>query len=214
MNCERAVELLTGPADESAAAERRLAHEHLAACADCRGAVAAVHALRLASLAPVPAASQAARERALSPDPGRDRRPGAREPAGPGRFWLGMCAGAALAAGVALAAFRLFPAMPSGMISATPELELALNETHEVNISLATTEPLADAEIHVLLNGAVGLAGYAGQRELRWRTSLDAGVNRLTLPVVATGTEGGQVLVEVVHAGKDRKFLIDVHAHA
>jgi hypothetical protein len=64
----------------------------------------------------------------------------------------------------------------------------------------------------VVLSGAVGLDGYEGQRELRWRTNLDPGVNQLTLPVIATGAGGGQVLVEVLHEGKRRTFLVDVSA--
>ena len=38
--------------------------------------------------------------------------------------------------------------------------------------------------------------------------------NQLTLPIVATGLEGGQLLVEVTHGGKRRTFLVDVDAQA
>lgn len=206
MNCERAVELMTGPVEASKAGERQLAADHLGQCADCRHAVEAVHALRLASLAPVPAASAGAVARTLA---AVRSTPAVRRP--DGRFWLGMGLGAALAASLAFAVFLLVPAADP-QLPATPRLELVLNQPQDVSISLSTPEALADAEIHVTLRGAVGIEGYADRRELQWRTNLDAGVNQLTLPVVATGREGGQVLVDVVHAGKRRSFLVDVTA--
>jgi hypothetical protein len=93
----------------------------------------------------------------------------------------------------------------------TPEVTLALNETRDINIAVDTAMALDDAEIHVELTGAIGLAGFEDQRELRWRTNLDAGSNQLTLPVIALGPRGGQLLVEVLHREKRRKFVVDVH---
>jgi hypothetical protein len=207
MKCERAVELLTRSVEEGAAEERRLAADHVANCGDCRDAATAVHALRIASLAPVPDPRPGAFERVIAaatsrPDAGRRSSP---------TFWSGMGLGAALAAGVVIAILALAPATgPETVV--TPRLSMALNESRDVSISLTAPEALADAEIHVVLSGAVGLDGYEGQRELRWRTNLDPGVNQLTLPVIATGAGGGQVLVEVLHEGKRRTFLVDVSA--
>jgi hypothetical protein len=209
MNCERAVDLLTGTVDEASAADRRAASAHAAGCRDCRDAVTAAYALRLANLAPVPSARSGAVDRVLA---SVARAPSV-ERATAGRFWLGMGLGAALAAGVAFAIVMFAPFDGAGLSSATPKLEMALNEARNIDISLTTPEALVDAEIHVTLQGAVGLSGYPGQRELMWRTDLDAGSNRLTLPIVAVGEEGGQVMVEVIHGGKRRTFLVDVLAH-
>jgi hypothetical protein len=210
MNCERVVELLTGPVGESAAQERRAAAMHATVCQDCHGAVASVHALRLASLAPVPPARPDAWERALL---AATRRP-ARERQRPNRFWVGMALGASIATAATIAVIALLPFAPVADRISTPTLTLALNQPQSVNISLNTLEPLVDAEIHVVLSGAVGLGGYPGQQELQWRTDLDAGINQLALPVVATGAAGGQVLVEVIHGGKRRTFIVDVQARA
>jgi len=206
MNCERAVELLTGGADAASEADRRAADDHVSRCADCRGAVMSVHALRLAGLVPVPPHTPDAVERAVAVAAGS----GAGEKAPAGRFWLGVGVGAALAASLAVAIVVLAPMGASVDPTATPLLQMAVNEARDVDISLTTPEVLIDAEIHVTLSGAIGLGGYAEQRELRWRTDLDAGTNRLTLPIVATGEAGGQVVVEVIHAGKRRTFLVDV----
>jgi len=208
MNCERVVELLTGPVEEDAADERRKAALHAEGCADCRGAVASVHTLRLASLDAVPVASSGAWERVLG---AVMQRPARKQPR-LSRFWLGMGVGASVATAAALAVVLLLPFSQSADPIATPILSLALNEPESVSISLTSPQALVDAEIHVVLSGAISLGGYPGQKELQWRTNLDSGINQLTLPVVATGLEGGQVLVEVIHGGKRRTFLVDVQA--
>lgn len=210
MNCELAVELLTGAAESATAEDRRLAREHATACPDCRAAVMSAYALRLVSMVPAPAAAPGAFERMMNRvSTGRSS-----VPRSPARFWQGVGVGAALAAGVAFAVVAWWPIRDQPMDIGTPQLSLRVNETREVSISLTTAEALRDAEIHVSLNGSVGLAGYAGERDLKWHTDLDAGTNQLTLPVVATGTDGGQVLVEVTHGGKRRTFLVDVQAEA
>jgi hypothetical protein len=212
MKCERAVELVTGSADSAVAEERRRATEHAAACAECRDAVAAVHALRMASLESVPAHDpRAVFERALAaatlgsvPKP-RPRR----------AFWSGLGVGAALAASVATAIFVLVPFERPGSHSiAVPALAMTLNELRSVNISLTTQEAFENAEIQVSLSGVVGLDGYGGERRLSWRTDLEPGLNQLTLPLVASAVGDGQVIVEVLHGGKRRTFVVDVRARA
>jgi hypothetical protein len=89
-----------------------------------------------------------------------------------------------------------------------------VNQPHAVTVSLESPEALADAEVRVELRGALALDGYAGQRELRWITDLDRGINQLKLPVVAVDATGGQVLVEVTHGEKRRTFILDVRAGA
>jgi hypothetical protein len=207
MNCERAVEVLTH-VEGRAGVGQDLDHAklHLAACAACRDSVAAVRALRVDAGRSVPPPSPDAFERALDAAIGR---------VAPSRrlapFWMGTGLGAALAAGIAAAVILLAPPTAERVSpAATPRIALAADERRDVSIALMAPEALDDAEIHVLVSGAIGLGGFEGQRELLWRTRLDAGANQLTLPVVATGTGGGQLLVEVRHGEKRRRFLVDV----
>ena len=207
MNCQRAIELLTGPADAGTSDERASASQHMSHCADCRSAIEAVHALRLASLAPMPKAPDGAFERAMA---AATRQTAVKRSTRP--FWLGVGVGGAMAASLLIAALIVGSILRTPSATLTPELSLALNQLQTVNIALTTEQALDDAEIHVVLRGAVDLDGYAGQRELSWFADLDAGTNQLALPVIATGVEGGQVLVEVIHEGKRRSFLVDVKA--
>jgi hypothetical protein len=210
MKCERAIELLTGPSDSGIAAERREAAAHAEGCDDCRDASMAVHALRLASMAKPPAPRSDALSRAMRLEQPRsfDRA------AGRGRFWGGMAVGAALAASLAVAVLWFGAGEPGIDPIGTPRLQMALYETRDVKMSLATDAALEDAEIRVRLGGGIGLVGYPGTSELQWRTDLDAGANQLTLPIIATGEQPGQVIVEVLHGGKRRTFLVDVEIEA
>lgn len=209
MNCERAVELVTGSAEQAVAEERRRAAEHAAGCEECRDAVAAVHALRMAGLEPVPQHDARGFERAAAAVggvPQRRSRPS---------FWAGLGVGAALAASLAAAVFTFAPIeRPAGDAMTVPTLAMTPNELRAVSISLTTQEVLEDAEIQVSLSGVVGLDGYGAERKLAWRTTLEPGSNQLTLPLVASGVGAGQVVVEVLHGGKRRTFVVDVRASA
>lgn len=220
MKCDTVQHLLID-GGEADASQRRAAMEHLSVCEDCRDAQHAVAALHDSRLHDIPPPSSGAMQRAVAAAvrasvasravPQR----GAAGVAGtlglrPG-FWSGMAIGGSVAAALAVA-FVMSSAPRSGEAppAATPEVTLALNETREISIAVDTPTALDDAEIHVELTGAIGLSGFADQRVLRWRTNLEAGSNRLTLPVVALGPRGGQVLVEVLHREKRRKFVVDV----
>jgi hypothetical protein len=213
MRCEEAMTWLERAPDGRKSAQRRAALEHVAKCASCSDARRALEVLAAERWRRVPApppgglkrAVRAAAEAAsLRTAPRRRSRSG---------FWAGVGVGASLAAALSAVWILVGQPQPAGApIEATPEIAMALNETRNVNISLNAPMALADAEIHVVLTGDIGLAGFGAQRELRWHTDLAAGVNQLTLPVVALGGHGGQLLVEVQQGDKRRSFLVDVRA--
>jgi hypothetical protein len=207
MRCEGVIEQLT-EAGARADGDLKAAMGHAAECEDCRAALRALDALRPLrdEQTPVPSdrAMERAIDRALSSAPIQRYRRG---------FWTGLASGAALAATLAAVAVGVWLATyDASAPSAFPEVRVALNEPHSVTVTLESTEPLANAEVHVELRGAVALDGYDGQRDLRWMTDLDRGINELTLPVVALDATGGQVLVEVTHGDKRRVFVLDVRA--
>jgi hypothetical protein len=209
MKCEDVLSMLQrlGAGAEVA---RRAADEHLADCEDCRNAAHALAVLRADRDLPIPRSSEGAFGRAMhaatySRDRRRDVRPRRTS------FWLGAATGAAIAAGVAVA-FMILQPFVAPSTGGVPAVTLAVNEARDVSVAVRSPEPLADAEIHVFLSGEIALQGFSNQRELRWRTNLDRGVNQLTLPLVALGSSGGQVLVEVQHGDKRRSFVVDVYA--
>lgn len=211
MRCESVVEFLDGTRSASGVEQRQVL-DHLTACDECSNAWTAIEALEedRDSLIPVPS-DGSLRRAALRATQLADVRGAASRRV----FWrgVGVGLGSALAAGVLVAAltFRSVPSLPAAV--ATPEVTLAMNESRDVNVTLDSPTALRDAEIHVVLSGAVALQGFNRQRELRWRTDLDRGLNQLTLPLVALGGGGGQVLVEVMHSEKRRSFVIDVRTN-
>ena len=203
MRCEDVVELL-GADEDAATLPARTARSHAESCPECTAALAArraLHAEQYAAVPPLPERSFAhAIDRAVRPaQPARGRR----------GFWLGTAVGGTIAACIALGVALLSSRPVAGPV-ANPEVAIALNEVRAVSMSLDSPEALAGAEIRVLLTGGVGLEGYDTQRELRWMTDLDRGVNELTLPIVALDARGGQITVEVQHGAKRRTFVLDV----
>jgi hypothetical protein len=208
MKCEEVLTVLQAPAPGNEVA-RRAASEHLSGCEDCRNAAHALAVLRADRDLLIDPPSDDALRRAIVAAVAQQARPQPRR----ATFWVGVGVGAALAASVAAAVFVLRPFADSAG-RAVPAVTLAINEVRNVDVALSSPEPLASAEIHVSLSGEIGLEGFDGQRDIRWTTDLDRGVNQLTLPIVALGTHGGQVLVEVQHGDKRRAFVVDVRAAA
>ena len=208
MRCEEAVETIRTVGSQPGAS-LRAAMEHAADCADCQAALRAVEVMRTLRDEPTPIVADGAIERAvdraLATGPSQRYRRG---------FWTGLASGAALAATFAAVAVGVLRWESGGAPVAVPEVRAARNQRSNVTVALESPEPLENAEVRVELRGGVELDGYAGQRELRWSTNLDRGVNQLTLPVVAIDAHGGQVLVEVTHGQKRRTFLLDVRAVA
>lgn len=208
MRCEEAVETIRTVGSRPGAS-LRAAMEHTGDCADCQAALRAVEAMRTLRDEPTPifadGAIERAVDRALATSPAQRYRRG---------FWTGLASGAALAATIAALAVGVLLWDNGSAPVAIPEVRAALNQPSNVTVALDSPERLANAEVRVELRGGVELDGYAGQRELRWSTDLERGVNQLTLPVVAIDAHGGQVLVEVTHGQKRRTFLLDVRAVA
>lgn len=206
MNCEDIGPLLKGSLDRPGTPEARQVTEHLASCASCADGMRAVAWLRVERDRPVP-----------GPRPGAFRRAmrAALEAGGGGRrrrneFWRGLAVGAAAAAAVAVVSTILILSgrMPGNV--APPEVALALHEPGDISVAIDAPARLQGAEIQVSLRGAVDLRGFEGQRDVQWTADLEQGVNRLTLPVMATGEQGGQVQVVVTHGNRQKTFLVDV----
>jgi hypothetical protein len=207
MRCEDVIEVLgsTEPADGLL---RQAARAHAENCDECAAACRALSALYADQFVPVPPLPKSSFARALERV---DRVPDV-APARRRSFWLGTAVGGALAAGIAVVVAAFWP-QPSLEPVGNPAVRLVPGEVREISMALDSPEALADAEIRVLLTGGVGVQGFANQRELRWMTDLDRGINQLTLPLVGLDATGGQVTVEVQHGSKRRTFVIDVQTN-
>ena len=121
--------------------------------------------------------------------------------------------GSAVAAGLAIwiVSGVLFKA-PEGVSvdPAMPAITMAVEEARTVNLVFSSATELDDATLTVLLPDGVELAGFEGQREITWMTSLRKGKNFLPLRLIATVPTEGVLLATLKHGADDRVFRIRV----
>jgi hypothetical protein len=127
--------------------------------------------------------------------------------------WLMTGFGGAIAAGLAVW-------MIGGMLMTTPEMPdaatgipgvtMTLEEPRTVNLVFSATEVLESATLTVSLPNGVELAGFPGQSEISWETSLNKGRNLLPLKLIALTPAGGELLARLEHGDRDRVFRLQL----
>ncbi len=128
--------------------------------------------------------------------------------------WIMTGFGGAIAAG--LVAWII-----GGMLLQTPDLPdpaasipgvtMALQEPRTVNLVFSSATELNDAVLTVNLPAGIEIEGFAGQQEITWVTTLQAGKNILPLRLIATTPHGGELLARLEHDNRDRTFRIRVN---
>lgn len=203
MRCEDIENLLNEHADEElTAVQRQAVDAHLVSCEDCNSAWHAARVLRRYRALPTPVPSSALITKLTA----TRQRPAARRRTSP---WIAAFGGA-LAAGVAIMAFDYYRGVSTDNGRAIPALTMALHESRDVNVTIDAPEALTDVDVRVVLAGGIDLDGLEGQRELKWKTDLEAGVNRLTLPIVASDSSGGKLLVSLGYGDKQQTFVVQI----
>ena len=131
------------------------------------------------------------------------------------RFWLGTGLGSALAAALVVAAMTFGWISPPGVQSTDlGQFAVRVSEPTIMNVAIESDRPLQDARISILLSGEVEIEGYRGERELKWVTDLEQGVNRLQLPIIALDERGGKMIVRVDHPQSEQVYVVRVDASA
>ena len=136
-------------------------------------------------------------------------------PQGRTGFWIGTGFGGALAASIFALAFILGWTNPA-VVSDAPaaQFTVALSEPRDMEIAIETDRALANASISILLSGGIEIDGYGHRRELSWTTDLQAGINRLSLPVLAVDAAGGQMVVRLDHPDSEQMFVVRLKTDA
>ena len=136
-------------------------------------------------------------------------------PARPGRIraafrrpttWLAAGIGA-VAASIAWLTLMTMGTQPAP----EPRVTLALHESRDVSLVINSERNLEGATIRLYVTGSVALAGYEGQHEIQWLTSLTQGANLLSLPLVARTPGDGLVVAEIEHEGRTRRVSVAMH---
>ena len=127
--------------------------------------------------------------------------------------WVMTGFGSALAAGIVLwligGFFLTAPDIPQPDAT-IPGIAMTLEEPRTINLVFASKTALDDATLTVSLPAGIELAGFPGQREISWQTSLDEGRNLLPLELIALTPVGGEVLARLEHDNRGRTFRLRV----
>ena len=127
--------------------------------------------------------------------------------------WVMTGFGSAIAAGIVLwligGAFLTTPGVPEPAAE-IPGIAMTLEEPRTVNLVFASNAALDNATLTVSLPDGIELAGFPGQREISWQTSLDEGRNLLPLELIALTPVGGEVLARLEHDNRGRTFRLRI----
>jgi hypothetical protein len=127
--------------------------------------------------------------------------------------WLLAGFGSAVAAGLAIwmitAMLMTTPQLPDAE-PAIPGVTIAMEQEHTVRLVFSSAEALDSATLTVSLPDGIELAGFPGQREITWETSLQEGRNLLPLTLVALTPAGGELLARLEHKDRNRTFRLRV----
>ena len=127
--------------------------------------------------------------------------------------WMLAGFGSAIAAGLAIwvitSMLMTTPQLPDAE-PAIPGVTIAMEQEHTVRLVFASAEALDSATLTVSLPEGIELAGFPGQREITWQTSLQEGKNLLPLTLVALTPAGGELLARLEHKDRNRTFRLRV----
>lgn len=155
---------------------------------------------------PVPDASKAFYDQALA----RATHEGFRRQR---KRWVMTGFGSAVAAGIALwfvgGFFLNTPDIPATQ-PGIPGVTMTLEEPRTVNLVFASATALDSAVLTVTLPDGIELAGFPGQREISWQTSLNEGKNLLPLELIAVSPIGGEILARLEHRDRNRTFRLRI----
>lgn len=207
MNCnevaERIPALASGllPADEHDACR-----SHVATCEDCADALRGANTLQFLRKRDTGTAPEGLFGRILD-----DVTRTAENDFAKRRFWMGTAFGGAIAASLLVAVMVLGVLVrPGDMAPTRAEFYVSTEEARTMHIAIEADQALPGAEISILLSGAVEVDGTGGRRELVWTDDLESGINRLSLPLLASGVGGGQMVVRLRHPESEQMFVIDL----
>jgi anti-sigma factor RsiW len=184
---------------------------HVGECTLCRSRLA--HAQMLTSALrqlPVDGPSDGFEERVLQRaaegSPAKPRAP---------LFAVGGFAAAVAASVLTIALILAGPSVPSSDNAGEfPVVDVTVDQPQTVNLVFASNSAIDDVSLVVELPEGVEIAGYAGRREVLWRTSMQAGKNVLPLELVARESVSGELVARLQHGDMERTFRIFVSAAA
>ena len=209
MNCEATRKLLN-QCQGQVSAMPLSGQDHVRDCDECTEYAESLESARLLQDLPVVPAIEGFTDRVLQ-QAWQNRETNDQKDRSIQRRAVAIAACLVVATGVALQS--LWPGRDSGSSAPTDQIvQLTPQIVREVKLLMVSAMDLPDATITLRMDANVNLAGYEGNRELRWPASLIAGNNQLTLPVQLQGVQGGQFSIAVEAQGASKEMTVAVQA--
>ena len=89
-------------------------------------------------------------------------------------------------------------------------VELPAMQSRKVDLVFNSPRSIQNAAMTIELPAGTEIVGYPGQRTLKWKTTLKQGSNRLSLPIIIRGKQGGTLLAKISHQGQTRTFKLNL----
>ncbi len=204
MNCTQSQQMLDDYLDSSLSTiQLDTLHRHLSDCDACSNIFSqAEDVLSHLRMMPVPPIREGYEQRMLK---FLDKKQSQKSKQ---RNWFMAGFGSALAATLAIW-LNLSPvSMLTPNIEKISTVNLTVRQTQKINLVFNLANDLHDATLTLDLPEKIEISGYPGKRQLKWKTSLKKGTNRLVLPLIATKKQNGYLTASLTKEGKTKLFRI------
>ncbi|MBU0681875.1 MAG: zf-HC2 domain-containing protein [Proteobacteria bacterium] len=87
-------------------------------------------------------------------------------------------------------------------------IKIQLNEQRLVQVVVDAPRDMLKADVVIDLPPQLELAGFPGQREIRWNTNLRKGKNLLNLPLIAKSEGIAELITHINHENKSKELSL------
>ncbi len=90
-------------------------------------------------------------------------------------------------------------------------VNLFVQKKQTVDLVFNLAKGLPEATLTIKLPEKIEVAGYAGKRQLSWKTSFKKGANRLALPIISREASSGMLIARLTNNGITKTFRIQIN---
>ena len=90
-------------------------------------------------------------------------------------------------------------------------VNLLVKKQQTIDLVFNLADELPEATLTIELPEKIEIAGYAGKRQLSWKTSLKKGSNRLALPIIGSQEHSGVLIARLTNNGKTKTFRVRIN---
>lgn len=92
-----------------------------------------------------------------------------------------------------------------------PNITLTLHQSKKVKMVFDVPEMVAEATFSMTVPMHIKIAGKPGLHQIEWKTALKKGKNLLSLPIVATAAESGELVAEIRYGNQVKTFRLKLN---